>query len=90
MNHLTIYTYFLQVKVGPESIGYRLVQEGVVFGGETLTASDLAVAGGLVEMGDATLLTNDSFTCNADHIKAGVAKIRQMIEDTIDQVKVNQ
>ena len=30
--------------VGPESVGYALTERGLVFGGDTLTASDLAVA----------------------------------------------
>ena len=63
--------------------------ESVVFGGQILTASDLAVAGGLVEMDDSNLLSSNSFTCDNDCVKAGVAKIRQMVEETIDQVKVN-
>ena len=41
------------LRVGPISVGHRLTQEARVFGGETLTASDLAVAGGLARMGDA-------------------------------------
>jgi len=39
-------------RVGPQSVGYRLVTEGLVFGGETLTATDIAVAGGLASLGD--------------------------------------
>jgi len=38
--------------VGPESVGYRLVEEGLVFGGKTVTATDLAVAAGIARIGD--------------------------------------
>ncbi|TMV66900.1 hydantoinase/oxoprolinase family protein, partial [Thioclava sp. BHET1] len=38
--------------IGPRSTGYRILQEARVFGGQTLTASDIAVAAGVVEMGD--------------------------------------
>ena len=38
--------------VGPDSVGFRLLQESMVFGGETLTASDLAVKAGLAHFGD--------------------------------------
>ena len=41
------------VRIGPQSVGYRLVTEGRVFGGPQLTATDIAVAGGLVALGDA-------------------------------------
>lgn len=39
-------------EVGPRSTGYRLHQEALVFGGSTLTATDIAVAGGLADIGD--------------------------------------
>src|SRR5881396_1206781 len=40
------------LSVGPRSVGYRLVEEGLVFGGRELTATDVAVAAGLVDLGD--------------------------------------
>src|SRR5207244_6781947 len=39
------------VRVGPLSVGYRLTAEALVFGGTRLTATDIAVAAGLVEVG---------------------------------------
>ncbi len=39
-------------KVGPRSLGHRLVEDGLIFGGNTLTATDIVVAGGHVEIGD--------------------------------------
>src|SRR4030095_10647563 len=38
--------------VGPRSVGYRLVEQGLVFGGSELTATDIAVAAGLIDLGD--------------------------------------
>jgi N-methylhydantoinase A/oxoprolinase/acetone carboxylase beta subunit len=38
--------------IGPDSVGYELTRRALVFGGDTLTATDLAVAGGLAELGD--------------------------------------
>ena len=37
--------------IGPQSVGHKLLQEAVIFGGNTLTASDLAVATGRADMG---------------------------------------
>ena len=42
--------------VGPRSVGYRLCEEAICFGGDTLTATDIAVAAGRVELGDARAL----------------------------------
>ena len=39
-------------KVGPDSVGHRLLQDSMVFGGDTLTASDIAVAAGRAQMGN--------------------------------------
>jgi N-methylhydantoinase A/oxoprolinase/acetone carboxylase beta subunit len=44
--------------VGPQSVGYDLIRRARVFGGDTLTASDIAVATGRAVMGDATRLTD--------------------------------
>lgn len=38
--------------VGPESVGYELGLRALVFGGDTLTATDIAVAAGLVDVED--------------------------------------
>ena len=39
-------------KVGPRSLGHRLVEDGLVFGGDTLTATDIVVADGCCTIGD--------------------------------------
>lgn len=41
-------------KVGPRSLGHRLVEDGLVFGGDTLTATDIVVAEGGADIGDAS------------------------------------
>ena len=47
--------------IGPRSVGYRLLEKGLVFGGDTLTATDIACAAGRIDLGDrsrvVTLLT---------------------------------
>jgi len=39
------------VKVGPLSVGYRLLKEGIAFGGRQLTTTDMAIAAGLLAIG---------------------------------------
>ena len=39
-------------EVGPRSVGFRLTQEAMVFGGGTLTLTDVAVAAGRIRLGD--------------------------------------
>lgn len=38
--------------VGPNSVGFRLTEAALVFGGDTLTLTDVAVAAGRIEVGD--------------------------------------
>lgn len=44
--------------VGPQSVGYKLTEKARVFGGDTLTATDVAVAGGAIALGDAGRLAD--------------------------------
>ena len=44
--------------VGPQSVGYQLTEKARVFGGDTLTATDVAVAGGAIALGDAGRLAD--------------------------------
>lgn len=41
-----------EVTVGPESVGYKLVEEGIAWGGNTMTATDVALALGVMEIDD--------------------------------------
>jgi N-methylhydantoinase A/oxoprolinase/acetone carboxylase beta subunit len=60
------------LRIGPQSVGYKLTKEALVFGGDTLTTSDVAVAAGVADFGDASLV-------------AGLD--RQLVDDTIDLIQ---
>jgi len=40
------------VEVGPVSVGYRLIEEGIAWGGSTLTATDIALGKGVMHIDD--------------------------------------
>lgn len=44
--------------IGPQSVGHRLTTEGMVFGGTTLTATDIIVASGHEQIGDANAVAS--------------------------------
>jgi N-methylhydantoinase A/oxoprolinase/acetone carboxylase beta subunit len=69
--------------VGPQSVGYRLTEEALVFGGETLTATDMAVAAGIVEIGDARKVAGVLRDLARGVLEAAKAKL----EDAIDRMK---
>ena len=61
--------------VGPQSVGHQLVNEGLVFGGSTLSASDIAVAAGQASMGD----VSNVHGLNKDTVIAALAQIHNML-----------
>ena len=72
-----------QPAVGPRSVGFRLPQKALVFGGDTLTATDIGVAAGLIDLGDKRLVKHLS----AGLVKATLARITAMLEEGIDRMK---
>lgn len=46
------------ITVGPQSVGYRLTEKAKVFGGDTLTATDISVANGSIVLGDTDRLAS--------------------------------
>ena len=73
------------LRIGPNSVGYQLTEQALVFGGGTMTATDIAVAGGLAQVGDPELVQG----LEAALVGEALREIRQRIETAIDQVKVS-
>ena len=74
------------VTVGPDSVGYRVTQDALCFGGDVLTATDIVVAKGLVEgVGNSALVAN----LEPSLIEAAYAEITRIIEDAVDAMKTS-
>ncbi len=73
------------ITVGPKSVGYKLVEEALVFGGQTLTATDIAVAAGIANIGDSSRVSS----LKKEEVKQAVERIKTMIEEAIDKVKIS-
>lgn len=74
-----------EIKVGPDSVGYRLTEEALVFGGNTLTATDIAVRLGLAEVGDPAKVSH----IERDFAQAVLNKISAMVNEAIDKMKLS-
>ena len=48
------------VTVGPDSVGYEITKKALCFGGNTLTATDIAVKLGMADIGDRSLVAGIS------------------------------
>ena len=73
------------VTVGPESVGFELTSKALVFGGDTLTTTDIAVAGGLAEIGDGSAVK----VLDGAKVTRALDRIHAMVEDAIDRMKTS-
>jgi N-methylhydantoinase A/oxoprolinase/acetone carboxylase beta subunit len=71
------------LRVGPDSVGYRLTREALVFGGATITATDAAVKAGVAAIGDGS--RQGDLPREAADAVLGLA--REKLEDAIDRMK---
>ncbi|WP_433617142.1 hydantoinase/oxoprolinase family protein [Paenibacillus cellulositrophicus] len=74
-----------KITVGPDSVGYKIGQEALVFGGHTLTTTDIAVRLGLADVGDKSLVAH----LDEDFAKNVQAEIAAIIEQAIDKMKTS-
>ena len=71
--------------IGPASVGYRLTEQALVFGGDVLTVTDVAVAAGLIDLGDRSRVA----ALPAALVEAALARVRAMIEEGVDRMKTD-
>ena len=73
------------VTVGPDSVGYEITKKALVFGGDVMTATDIAVRLGMVELGDPSRVADIPQTL----AEAAMSAIRTLVEDAIDSMKIS-
>ncbi len=69
--------------IGPRSVGARLTVEALVFGGRTLTLTDVAVAAGRADVGDRTLVAD----LPRDLVAAACARADDMADALVDVIR---
>ena len=74
------------LRIGPESVGYRLTEQALVFGGDTLTTTDLAAAAGRAQVGSPHRVA----ALEPQLVNRGLAEIQRRVETAIDQVKLSR
>ncbi|KAL7769277.1 hypothetical protein ACKLNR_000661 [Fusarium oxysporum f. sp. zingiberi] len=75
------------VSVGPDSVGYKLPEEAVVFGGKVLTATDCTVlANPELKIGDPALMKD---ALSEDQLTKVSLTIKQKLEKVIDTMKTS-
>jgi hypothetical protein len=74
-----------EVSVGPDSVGHYLTSKALAFGGDVMTATDIVVASGTAEIGDASKVAH----IPADVVAKARSEIKKMIERTVNRMKVS-
>ena len=70
-------------KIGPVSVGYQLTERALVFGGSELTCTDVAVAAGLIDLGDRGRVSK----LDRGFVEAALARCRAMLAEAVDRMK---
>jgi N-methylhydantoinase A/oxoprolinase/acetone carboxylase beta subunit len=70
-------------RIGPRSVGFRLLEKGLVFGGDTLTATDIACAAGRVDLGDRARVAG----LQSGFVDRTLARMGEMIAEGVDRMK---
>jgi N-methylhydantoinase A/oxoprolinase/acetone carboxylase beta subunit len=73
------------IRIGPQSVGYRLLAEALVFGGGTPTLTDSAVATGRAALGDAGLVTG-----HRRLLEDAAAAADAALTEAIDRIKTSK
>ncbi|MGH2765245.1 MAG: hydantoinase/oxoprolinase N-terminal domain-containing protein [Actinomycetota bacterium] len=73
------------VELGPDSVGYRLAREALVFGGATSTLTDAAVAEGRVDVGDRRATRE-----HRDLLASALRRADRALAEAVDRVKVSR
>jgi N-methylhydantoinase A/oxoprolinase/acetone carboxylase beta subunit len=71
--------------VGPQSVGFRIREKARVFGGDVLTATDIAVAAGLAEIGDRSRVAD----LDPAFVRHAVETMHAMVADAVDRMKLD-
>jgi N-methylhydantoinase A/oxoprolinase/acetone carboxylase beta subunit len=70
-------------RIGPQSVGFRLLEQALVFGGDTMTATDIACAAGRIDLGDHSHVAGLS----REHVAGVLARMGEMIAEAVDRMK---
>jgi N-methylhydantoinase A/oxoprolinase/acetone carboxylase beta subunit len=71
--------------IGPDSVGYELTERALVFGGDELTTTDVAVAAGLAEIGDRDRVSS----LDRGLVVRAVRLIESTIAESVDRMKTS-
>ncbi|MFS2225039.1 hydantoinase/oxoprolinase N-terminal domain-containing protein [Pantoea sp. B65] len=73
------------VAIGPDSVGYRISHDARVFGGDILTASDIAVALGRASFGDPAAVAS----LTPQFLRQAAQVMDQIVQDCVEKTRLS-
>lgn len=73
------------LKVGPQSVGYEITKKALVFGGDTLTTTDIVVAAGKADVGDSSKVAH----LDKGMLESVAGRIEEMVNIAVDRMKTS-
>jgi N-methylhydantoinase A/oxoprolinase/acetone carboxylase beta subunit len=73
------------LSIGPRSVGYELTSQALIFSGDVLTASDVAVAAGIADFGEHARVRH----LDGAFIQSALDRIQTMVEESVDRMKTS-
>ncbi|MGL5722604.1 MAG: hydantoinase/oxoprolinase N-terminal domain-containing protein [Brevinema sp.] len=74
-----------EMLVGPKSVAFQLTEKALIFGGDTLTTTDIAVRLGMANIGDPSKVEHISL----EFAQRAMDKISDMLIEAIEQIKTS-
>ena len=71
------------LQIGPQSVGYEITSRALVFGGNDLTTTDIAVAAGMADIGDRSRVAHLDKTM----VQSALQRMWEMVEISVDRMK---
>lgn len=73
------------LRIGPDSVGYEITSKALVFGGDTLTTTDIVVAAGLEDIGDRSRVAH----IPAKTVSNALDTMHRMVDEAVDRMKTS-
>lgn len=73
------------MRIGPDSVGYEITSKALIFGGETLTTTDVVVAAGLQDIGDKSKVAH----LTPELIENAIGTMHRMVDEAVDRMKTS-
>ncbi len=78
-----------EIRIGPDSVGYEITKKAVCFGGDTLTATDIAIAAGVARIDAPNCDPSRLAHLDPEFVKQAMEQIVNLVAGACDRIKTS-